>query len=118
MVSSQIIHPVVLGYAYPLRVRISGGAAPAFPLGCQLQADVRSSLLTVGIAGTLSTADGSIIRVDDDTIDLHMTAATTAAIESDFAVLDFARTDLSPPEWVGVQIELPVIVPATMVGIQ
>ncbi len=112
MASSQLIHPIPQGYAYALRVRITGGD-PAFPAGCVVRADVRASVDIAGIAGSLSTEDGSLVRIDDDTIEMRLTPAMTLAIANEFAVVDFARIDLSPPLWVGVFIQLPVIVPVT-----
>ncbi|MBD8549498.1 hypothetical protein [Sphingomonas sp. CFBP 8764] len=49
------------------------------------------------------------------TVDLHLSPALTAAIDNNSAVLDFARLDVTPAVWIGVQIKLPVIEPVTAV---
>jgi hypothetical protein len=112
--ATQEIPPIARGYAYPLRVRVTGDE-PVFPAGCALRADVRPSIGSPKLAGSLSTDAGTLVRIDDTTVELHLSAALTSAIENDSAVLDFARVDLAQPVWLGVQIKIPVIVPVTVV---
>jgi hypothetical protein len=114
MATTQPVLPVAKGYAYAVRVRVTGGD-PAFPLGCVLRADVRAYVGATEVAGSLSTADDTLVRIDDMTVDLHLPPALTAAIDNNSAVLDFARLDVTPVVWIGVQIKLPVIEPVTAV---
>ena len=106
------VAPVAQGYAYAFRLKVTGGA-PAFPIGATFRAEVRPYPEAPSPAGTLSTGDGSLVRIDDDTIEVRLAGAVTGAIGNTVAHLDFVRTDLSPDVWIGVQVRLPVVVPIT-----
>ena len=109
----QSVPPIARGFFFALRVNVTGGD-PAFPAGCQIKADVRDYAGAPVLAGTLTTGDGTILRIDDNTVEMHMTHAITAALGNTSATVDFVRTDLTPDAWIGVQIVLPVVKPVTL----
>jgi hypothetical protein len=115
MVTLHSAPPVAVGFAYPLRIR-AAGETPAFPAGCAIVAEVRAFAGAAELAGTLSTAGGSLVRIDDDTIELRMPSAITAALGNDTVALDFVRVDVSPDVWLGIQITLPVVKTVTRPG--
>lgn len=108
----QLIDPIARGFHYAFQVRVTD-VEPAFPLGCELKAEVRTHLKAATVAGTLTTAAGTLIRLDDDTVELRMTGSITARLDNSSAVLDLVRTDLTPDAWLGVQVVLPVVQPVT-----
>ncbi len=61
----------------------------------------------------LSTEDGTIVRIDDDTIEVKIPGSATALLTNTSAQLDIVRTDPSPDEWLGLQVSLPVVQPVT-----
>ncbi|WP_203310511.1 hypothetical protein [Sphingomonas beigongshangi] len=108
----QSVPPIAAGYAYRVRLQVTG-EDPVFPVGCRLRAQVRPFVGSTHVAGTLTTENGGITRIDDQTVELELPEALTANIDNDAAWLDLARADLDPDEWIPVQIKLPVITPVT-----
>lgn len=111
---TQTVVPIAKGYAYRTRLRVTGGE-PVFPAGCELRAEVRPYVGSAKLAGTLSTVDGTITRVDDEMVELRLSGTITGALGS-VAHLDIARVDVSPDEWIGVQVQIPVVIPITVPG--
>jgi hypothetical protein len=110
----QTVRPIAPGYAYSLRVRVTGEDGPVFPAGCALRADLRDSPGAPRAAASLGTADGSIVRVDDDTVQIDIEGEGTAGLTDKTAALDLVRTDTDPDQWLGVQVILPVVRPVTL----
>lgn len=110
------VPPIAAGYAYAIQVRVTGAGEPLFPLGSALRADVRAYVGAREPAGTLTSEDGTLVRVDDDTVELRLSGEVTGRIGNSSAVLDLVRTDVSPDQWVGVQVQLPVVEPVTQPG--
>jgi hypothetical protein len=77
-----------------------------------LLADVAVFLGGPAVA-SLSTEAGTIVRIDDDTIEVTIPGAATALLTNTSAQLDIVRTDPSPDEWLGLQVSLPVVQPVT-----
>jgi hypothetical protein len=109
----QSVLPIAAGYVYKTRLQVTG-EEPVFPVGCQLRAQVRPFVAAAHLAGTLTTENGGITRVDDSTVDLVLSEAITANIGKSKAVLDIVRVDVEPDEWLAVQVTLPVITPITV----
>lgn len=114
MAIAQMVPPIAKGYAYRTRLHVTGGEPP-FPAGCVLRAEVRAFVGSPQLAGVLSTADGTIVRVDDETVELVIAGSITAAVGSN-AHFDIARIDVSPDQWIGVQVQIPVVTPVTVAG--
>lgn len=111
--SVQPVKPIGRGYPYPLRVRVDG-EVPVFPAGISLRADVHNYVGAQARAGTLSTAEGSIERIDDNTIDLTLSKEMTAALaNNNLAVLDLVRIVDGADDWMGIRVEIPVEFPIT-----
>jgi hypothetical protein len=118
-VGIQFVPPVGAGFQYRLRLKATplvDGDAPAFPVGCQLRAEVRAFAAADDLAGALTTQDGTIVRIDDDTIELDFPRSVTGEIDNSTLTFDLVRTDPSPDEWMGIQVRLPVIQPITRPG--
>ncbi|WAJ27133.1 hypothetical protein [Antarcticirhabdus aurantiaca] len=106
--------PIVLSYAYTLRIAVTGqGGDVLFPDGCELRADVRSYPGARSILAELSTQNGGLVRIDDGTIEVRLTAEQTAAIGHSSVVLDLARTDPNPDVYLYVALKIPVQKPVT-----
>jgi len=110
----QSTPPIARGYPFSFQWNCpadEGGVVP-FPAGCTLLADV--ALYQGGSkVATLSTETGSIVRVDDISIVLLLSASDTAGLTNTTAVVDLVRTDPSPDEWLGLRVKLPVEQPIT-----
>lgn len=102
---------IVAGYEWRQRITVSA-AVPPFPEGVALTAHVRATLASDTVLATLSTAAGSIERVDDDSIDLIISGAASVSW-SDTVVLDCVRTDTDPDSYLGFQMAVPVVQPVT-----
>ncbi len=104
--------PIVAGYPWSLNVHAV--ATPAlFPSGGAFTAHVRDSVSAGAIRATLTTANGGIVRVDDDTVTLNITATESAAWKMASVVLDLVRTDVAPDQYLGFTLTIPVVRPVT-----
>jgi hypothetical protein len=113
--TTQNIAAIARGYPYKARLWVrpdADGETQPFPEGCTLLADI--ALFVGGPAvATLSTEDGTITRIDDDTVEVSIPGAATALLTNTTAQLDLVRTDPSPDEWLGLRVQLPVEQPIT-----
>lgn len=108
--------PIARGYSHAIRVTVAtDGDDAVFPAGCRLMAQFREFAGAPAVQATLSTDNGKIVRIDDDTIRLDLSAADTADMQGQ-TVTDLVRTDLSPDAWLGIQLRFEVAQPATMTG--
>jgi hypothetical protein len=103
--------PVILiGYEYRLQLE---AAADAFPEGASFVGQVRSAITAATTLAELSTAAGSVLRVDDHTLEILLAPEVTANLVPGMVVLDLVRTDLSPDRHLGFMLEVPVALPVT-----
>lgn len=113
--TTQNTAAVARGYPYKARLWVrpdADGETQPFPEGCTLLADI--ALFVGGPAvATLSTEEGTITRIDDDTVEVSIPGAATALLTNTTAQLDLVRTDPSPDEWLGLRVQLPVEQPIT-----
>ena len=113
--TTQNVAALARGYPYTIQLQVrpeSDGDISPFPEGCTLIADVAIYAGGAAVA-TLSTDDGTIARIGDDTIELRIPAAATERLTNTTAQIDVVRTDTSPDQWLGLQLSLPVIQPIT-----
>ena len=113
--TTQTVAAIARGYPYKIRlwVRPDGdGEAQPFPEGCTLLADVAVFLGGPAVA-SLSTEDGTIVRIDDDTVEVSIPGAATALQTHPRAPMALVRPDPSPADWLGLQVSLPVVQPVT-----
>lgn len=108
--ASQSVPPIARGYPYDCVLTVDPDVAsdpPAFPAGCSLIADLAEFPGGPALE-TMTTDNGSIERLADNQIAVHLSATATAAITTTSAVFDLVRTDVSPDAWLGVRVQLAV----------
>ena len=103
--------PVILiGYEYRLQLQAE---ADLFPDGASFVGQVRSAITAATVVAELSTAAGSVLRVDVRTLEIVLAPAVTASLAPGGVVLDLVRTDLEPDRHLGFVLEIPVALPVT-----
>ena len=107
--------PVILiGYEYRLQLE---AAADAFSEGASFVGQVRSAITTATVVAELSTAAGSVLRVDNRTLEIILAPEVTANLAPGMVVLDLVRTDLTPDRHLGFVLEIPVVLPVTRLAV-
>jgi hypothetical protein len=103
--------PVILiGYEYRLQLQAE---ADRFPQGASFAGQVRSAISADAVLAELSTAMGSVLRVDGRTLEIVLSPDVTARLAPGGVVLDLVRTDLTPDRHLGFVLEIPVVLPVT-----
>jgi len=97
---------------YPYRLRLAS-ESPLFLQGAQFYAQVRQSTSAGEILAEIASQSGGFERRRDTEIELVLSPAQTAALPLGHVVLDLIRTDLDPPQHLGIFLELPVLQPVT-----
>ena len=107
--------PVILiGYEYRLQLQAE---ADLFPEGASFVGQVRNAVTATTMVAELSTAAGSVLRVDVRTLEIVLTADVTASLAPGGIVLDLVRTDLTPDRHLGFVLEIPVVLPVTRLAV-
>ena len=107
--------PVILiGYEYRLQLQAE---ADLFPEGASVVGQARSAITAATVVAELSTAAGSVLRVDDHTLEIVLAPAVTANLAPGMVVLDLVRTDLTPDRHLGFVLEVPVALPVTRLSV-
>jgi hypothetical protein len=65
------------------------------------------------VLAELTSSAGSILRLDDRTIEIILAPALTSGLSQGGIVLDLVRTDLTPDRHLGFLLEIPVALPVT-----
>lgn len=108
---------IVRGHYYPpLRITVAGAGEPLFPEGCELRAQIRAAVWSKDIIAELTTENGGLARVSDDTIEMRILPEDTEKATANTVVLDFVRTDTDPDLYLYVQMTIPVQRPVTRSG--
>ena len=103
--------PVILiGYEYRLQLQAE---ADLFPEGASFAGQVRSAISASTIVAELSSAAGSVLRVDGRTLEIVLPPDVTASLAPGGIVLDLVCTDLTPDRHLGFVLEIPVALPVT-----
>ncbi len=103
--------PVILiGYEYRLQLEAE---ADLFPDGASFVGQVRNGVTAATTLAELSTAAGSVLRVDNRRLEIILSPAMTASLAPGGLVLDLVRTDLTPDRHLGFVLEIPVVLPVT-----
>ncbi len=103
--------PVILiGYEY--RLRLAADVA-AFPEGARFLGHMRTNLAATEVLATLSSDAGTLLRIDDMTLDIVIPPSVTSALTPGSVFLDLVRIDLDPDRHLGVLFEIPVVLPVT-----
>ncbi len=107
--------PVILiGYEYRLQLEAE---AELFPEDASFVGQVRSAITTATVVAELSTAAGSVLRVDNRTLEIILAPEVTANLAPGMVVLDLVRTDLTPDRHLGFVLEVPVALPVTRLSV-
>ena len=101
---------IMIGYAYRLRLEAEG---LLFPEGAVFVGHVRATPGATEVLATLSSADGGLMRVSDQALDLQIAAADTGRMVAGSVVIDVVRTDVNPDLHLGFALEIPVLLPVT-----
>lgn len=106
--------PIAIGYRWQQRVSavIADSSAALFPSGTTLRAQVRSVKNSPTVLATLTTENGGLARVDDNTFDIFMTSEQTALMAAGHVYLDLARTDIGP-DYFYFMLKIEVLQPVT-----
>lgn len=103
--------PVILiGYEYRLHLEAE---ADLFPEGASFVGQVRSTIGATTPVAELSSVAGSVLRVDNRTLEIVLAPDVTASLAPGGVVLDLVRTDLTPDRHLGFLLEIPVVLPVT-----
>ncbi len=102
--------PIVAGYPFSMRLNATVGI---FTAGSTYTAMVRD-VETDTLLATLTTANGKLVRVDDNNLDVLLAQADSSSwLNYASVVLDIVRTDTNPDQYLGIKITLMVEYPAT-----
>ena len=101
---------IAAGYLWSLRIEMD---VDAFPVGVSLRGHVRRRVNDTVILASLSTVDGSIVRLDSRSIDIVLTGETTKSWAAGTVVLDLVRTDTDPDQYLGFTLTVPVVLTVT-----
>ena len=96
------------GCEWRLKIKITSSALAAFPTTARFSASVRRDSADGDLLITMSSAAGSVIRVDGNTLELVLKGTDTAAWSAGTVVLDVIRTDLTQKIHLGFELEIPV----------
>lgn len=111
MITSLQEGPVILiGYEYRLQLQAE---ADLFPDGASFAGQMRSAISAAAVLADLSSAAGSVRRVDGRTLEIILAPAITGVLTPGTVVLDLVRTDLTPDRHLGFLLEIPVMLPVT-----
>ncbi len=103
--------PVILiGYEYRLQLQAE---ADLFPEGASFAGQVRGAISAATMVAEVSSAAGSVLRVDGRTLEIVLAPDVTASLAPGGIVLDLVRTDLTPDRHLGFVLEIPVVLPVT-----
>jgi hypothetical protein len=103
--------PVILiGYEYRLQLQAE---ADLFPEGASFVGQVRNAVTATTMVAELSTAAGSVLRVDVRTLEIVLPPEVTVSLAPGGIVLDLVRTDLELDRHLGFVLEIPVVLPVT-----
>lgn len=95
------------GCEWRLKIKIASSALEVFPETATFTAQVRNNT-DAPVKATLSTAAGTIIRVDGNTLELVLKGTDTADWTEGKVVMDVVRTDLTQQIHLGFDLEIPV----------
>lgn len=97
--------PIRSGYEWEVNLNFVG--VSLFPEGSILLAQVRASHDTP-ILGTLTTATGTLNRIDDNRLQIIIPGPMSARWRCGSIRFDVVRVDVTPAKPLGIRIEVPV----------
>lgn len=112
--TTQNARPIVAGFAWALRVQVNA-TTPLFPTGVALTSQVKRRSIDATALATLTTVNGTLVRIDDATVEIRIAGATSAAWKPGTVTLDMVRTDLGTPQHLAFRLTVPVVQSVTRV---
>lgn len=104
--------PVRPGYPWSVQIldpKPHPDLGALFPIGSTFRSNIRQGPSNSPPIAVLTTANGGVIREDDCSLILSLSAAVTSLLESGRRVkLDLIRDDLPAPEHTNIEIHVPV----------
>ena len=101
---------ILIGYEYRLQLQ---GEAALFPEGAVFAGQLRATIAAASALAELSSSAGSVLRLDDRTLEIILAPEITVNLAPGGVVLDLVRTDLTPDRHLGFLLEIPVALPVT-----
>ncbi len=101
---------ILIGYEYRLQLQAE---AALFPEGADFAGQLRATITAASVLAELSSSAGSVLRLDDRTLEIILAPEITANLAPGGVVLDLVRTDLTPDRHLGFLLEIPVALPVT-----
>ena len=101
---------ILIGYEYRLQLEAE---ADLFPEGAAFAGQLRSEIAATSVLAVLSTTAGSILRLDERTLEIVLGPTMTAGLAPGMVVVDLVRIDLTPDRHLGFVLEIPVALPVT-----
>lgn len=96
------------GCEWRLKIKVNSSALATFPETATFSASIRQDDPEGEVLVTLSTAAGTIIRVDGNTLELVLNGSDSASWKAGHVVMDIIRTDLTQKIHLGFDLEIPV----------
>lgn len=101
---------IIAGYRWEQQFQLVGSGF--FPVGCTLVGQVRKTPADAAILATLRTSDGSLVRMDDNTVKVII-AGTLSVDWVNSVCFDLVRTDIVPNTHWGIIAQIKVLAPIT-----
>lgn len=95
------------GCEWRLKIKIVSSALVSFPTSARFSAQIRDTP-EGPIKATLSSASGTITRVDGNSLELLLNGTVTADWKEGKVLMDIIRTDLPQKIHLGFDLEIPV----------
>lgn len=80
-----------------------------FPSGSTFSAQVRRKVDDAAPLTTLTTADGELVRIDNETLEVIIPGADSTAWTPGSVVFDIVRTDTTPDQHLGFRVTVAVV---------
>jgi len=105
---------IVASHPFAARVHVEpDGEEVLFPNGARLRADMRDYVGAPEILVALTSENGGLTVIDENTFEIQLTGEQTARMTQSYVVVDLIRTDVSPPIYSYVELRIPVKQPVT-----
>lgn len=110
--TDQTVGVVQAGYEWRQRIEETSGAG-LFPSDSAWRAQVRTSVEAPVALAELTTSNGGIVRIDDNTIEMVLPGSATVGLRGGSVVFDLVRTDVDPDRHIGFAFAADVRLPVT-----
>jgi hypothetical protein len=98
---------ITAGYDWSIRLSFANSAI-SFPANATFTSQVRRDPDVDDIIATLTTANGGIVRIDSQTLEIRISGAASTGWPNRIAYIDVVRTDTNPKQHLGFELRVPV----------